>query len=370
MARELTAEALRRWRLRSQRLAPSSREDDASVADVVSRLVGLQAQDETAAALGVRARSRDLTAKGVTLAREEDASIVRTWCMRGTLHLVAADDVPWLLAVFGPVYAERGRRRLADLGFDDAAAAEAVETVRDAIARDGPLTRAGVADALVAAGFDFDPDGQATYHLVRRAGLLGHVCQVAPVAGEVAYGFLDEWVSVDGVPDRESALERLARRYLAGYAPASIADFAAWSGLPLGDVRTGWDRAVASAETVPVDGDAPLLAVEDAGDLDDPAPLRLLPAYDAYLLGYDGRAHAVDEDHARRVHPGGGIIRPTVVDDGHVVATWSLDRSRSTPALSVDPFDSLSEDAVEDLESETADVGRFLDLDIELLLGG
>jgi len=370
VSRRPTPEHLRRARLRAQRLAPPERDDGSTAAAAVAPVVGLQAQDEAAAALGVRARSRGLTADDVERARHDDATLVRTWCMRGTLHLVAVEDVAWLLSVFGPVYVHRGRRRLADLGFDDEAAADAVDAICDAIAAEGPLTREEITGVLVDAGYDFDPDGQGTYHLVRRAGLLGEVCQVAPVAGEQAYGLLAEWAPIDDPPDRDDALGELARRYVDGYGPVSLADFAAWSGLPMADVRAGWAVALDDAVAFDADGDAPTYTSTDLDDLDSPAPLRLLPAYDAYLLGYEDRDHAVDEGHASLVHPGGGIIRRAVVEDGRAVATWSLDRSRSTPLLEVDPFDGLSTDALDALQAEVADVGRFLGIEVELRLAG
>ena len=364
---------VRRARVRAQRLARSDRNGGATVADVLASVVGLQAQDASAAALGVRARSRGLTAEDVRDALWDDRTVVRTGCMRGTLHVVAVDDLSWLLSVFGPVFVHRGRRRLADLGFDDDAADAAVGTIRDALARGGPLTRSEIADVLLDAGFEFDPGGQATYHLIRRAGLLGYVCQVAPIDGEEAFGLLDEWVSVSDPPDRDAALGQLARRYLAGYGPVSLDDFASWSGLPMADVREAWAQAETGAEESEARDDSALIDPndDDGGtweDLDSRDPLRLLPAYDVYLLGYESRDHAVPEEHARQVHPGGGLIRPTVVDDGRAVATWSLDRSRSTPVLTVDPFDALSERAWKELEREADDVGRFLDIEAELRL--
>lgn len=373
MVRPTSSDHVRRARFRAQRLARPERNGGAAVADVVASVVGLQAQDESAAALGVRARSRGLTAEAVQAALWDDRTVVRTGCMRGTLHLVAEADVSWIRSVFGPVFVHRGRRRLSDLGFDDDAADAAVGTIRDALARGGPLTRSEIADVLLDAGFEFDPAGQATYHLIRRAGMLGHVYQVASIDGEEAYGLLDVWASVPDPPDRDAALGELTRRYLAGYGPVSLDDFASWSGLPMADVREGWARATEGVEDAEAGDDSTLPDpnVDDGGtrgDLDSPAPLRLLPAYDAYLLGYESRDHAVPEEHARRVHPGGGVIRPTVVDDGRAVATWSLDRSRSTPVLTVEPFDALSERAWTELETEADDVGRFLDREVELRL--
>jgi hypothetical protein len=111
----------------------------------------------------------------------------------------------------------------------------------------------------------------------------------------------------NAVVDRDAALGELARRYLRGHAPAADIDLAAWSGLPLRDARRGLERA---------------------GDVASPAPgripPRLLPAFDPYLLGWKDRSFAVPDALAKQVHPGGGILRAVVTDDGLVTGTWSL----------------------------------------------
>src|SRR5919202_160971 len=94
MATSLSADQVRRLCLRAQRLDP--RPAAAGVAQVVREVCGVQAQDPAAAALAVRARGAGLTAAGVERARVEERSVVRTWCMRGTLHLVATEDLGWL----------------------------------------------------------------------------------------------------------------------------------------------------------------------------------------------------------------------------------------------------------------------------------
>src|SRR5215212_6532900 len=97
-SRDLSDEGLRRLRTRSQCLASRA----GSALESVTRLVGVQAQDARAAVLNIRARSASIDARAIDTLIGTSRSIVRTWAMRGTLHMLAADDVHWLVKLFGP----------------------------------------------------------------------------------------------------------------------------------------------------------------------------------------------------------------------------------------------------------------------------
>ena len=205
--------------------------------EAVRAVVGVQAQDRRAAFLAVRARAPGASAEAVEHALSGDRTLVRTWAMRGTLHLLAAADLPLALAVFGPLHLARGERRLTQLGLPPAEArAQHGAGGRDRSREEGPLTRHELAERLRARGVPVDPKGQAPIHVVRRAALAGVLCEVGVRGREELYGPIDP----GPLPDRDAAVAELARRYAAAHAPATAADFAAWSGLPAADVRRAW----------------------------------------------------------------------------------------------------------------------------------
>jgi hypothetical protein len=99
-------------------------------------------------------------------------------------------------------------------------------------------------------------------------------------------------------------LDELAGRYYAAHAGATADDLAYWSGLPKRDCRPP--------------GPGP-------STIDDgPVPRVRLPAFDELLLGWRDRTPTVPAQHARAVHPGGGILRPVVLEDGVAIGTWTL----------------------------------------------
>jgi Winged helix DNA-binding domain len=365
---------LRQLRLRAQRLTGRRPGD---VAELVRAVGGLQAQDLPASRLAVRPRSTGVDEAAVRRACDQDRSVVRTWAMRGTLHMVAAEDAGWLVALLGPGFAAGNRRRRLQLGLDDRLCERALEML-PAVLAGGPLSRADLVRALAAKGVQVPPEGQAPAHLVGYAAMRGLVCRGPDLDDDTpSYVPLEEWVGArrggpgdrrggppgDRALDPEEALAELARRYLAGHGPAAPEDLAAWSGLALGRARHAFRLAGDALEQVELDGrrlwapaGVPLPRSRAAGPV-----VRLLGRFDDYLLGWKGRDLILDPRFARRIQAGGGWIHPAVVVDGRVAGTWRARRTDDRLDVSVEPFGGrLPPGTRPGLEEEVADLGRFL----------
>jgi hypothetical protein len=325
-------------RLRAQGLG-EARARDAHGA--VRTALAVQAQDTRSSRLGVRARSEGLTVGDVARACDEERSVVRTWAMRGTLHMLAAEDVRWIVGLLGPAIVRRHANRRAGLGIT----ADVGERILAAVPRvlaDGPLTRAGLMAALAARGIAIDTSGQAPAHAVLLTSASGVTCRGPDrTADEPTYVLLDDWVAAEPPRDRDAALAELARRFRRAYGPADAADLAYWSGMTAGDARRAWALAGPPTTTPPEEG-AP--------------PPRLLPAFDGVLLGHRDRSLLVRPADAPKLTSGSWIL-PTVVADGRVVGTWR----REGEVVRVAPFGGrLPRGSVRALRAEAADVGRFL----------
>ncbi|MFD9099174.1 winged helix DNA-binding domain-containing protein [Streptomyces collinus] len=352
-------ESVRRRRAWAQALAGGVRE--ASAEAVVRRVLALQAQDAIAADLGIRARGRDITAPAVRAAYEDERSIVRGWYLRGTLHTVCSEDARWILALLAPRLLAATGRRYHQLGLHEDLRRRADHLIRQALTTHGPLTRAELTGHLTALGVP--PDGQAPFHLIRHAALTGVLCHGPRRAGEATYVLLDDWLPAGGDDprDADAALAELARRYLAAHAPAGPEDFAVWSGLPVSWARRAWGT-LAQAGAITADGDLTTLAGREGKrayppGTPDAVDVRMLPAYDNYLLAYRSREACVPAAHEADVWPGGGVIRPTVVADGLTVATWA--RRDAGRSITVRTFAPLSPRLQAAVDAETSDVSRF-----------
>ncbi|MEU8625651.1 winged helix DNA-binding domain-containing protein [Streptomyces sp. NPDC048669] len=315
----------------------------ASVPEVLERCLAVQAQDARSAALGIRARGSGLTEADVHQALGAARTVVRGWFMRGTLYLVPARDAVWLRELLAPQLLRRSERRYRELGLGPAELALGERVITEALA-DGPLTRDQLAARMNGAGLQ--ASGQVPFHLVRRSALLGTAC-FGPVRedGSATYALAKDWLSDSAGPSGADAVGELLRRYLEAHGPATVADFATWSGLGLPAVRPVWKRLLAAgvAEPCRVDGrDEYALPAGAPSGLEPTGDVRLLPAYDNYLLGFADRRLSVEPEHARMVWPGGGQISPTAVVDGLVRGVWRRDRTR---AVALDLFDAAPDDA-------------------------
>ena len=369
MAISLSGDQVRLLRMRAQRLTPQPPGTVAGVAPIVKDLCGIQAQDARAATLGVRVRSADLLAADVEYARVQERTIIRTWGQRGTLHLLATEDLGWLLPLFGPVFIAGDRRRREELGLDEDTCARAISVIRDVLASQGALTRAELVEQLAARGIRLT--GQARPHLLYRAALEGIICLGPERGAEPTYVLLNDWVE----PGRatlspEAALAELVLRYLQAYGPATPEDLAAWSGMPISRIRPAWPRIADQLLEVEVAGSPAWMLKTYAAWLDEPptpAPIvRLLPGFDIYLLGYQNRDLAVPRQHAKRINAGGGILHPVLLVDGRAVGIWKSQRKKNHLDVIVEPFDQLAPEVYPGLEVEVTDLARFLEVQASL----
>ncbi|MBB2902675.1 hypothetical protein FHR75_003506 [Kineococcus radiotolerans] len=316
---EVPARDVGSWRLVAQRVVPPL----GSALAVVHHLAAVQAQDLRAAATAVALRTTDATTAGLVAALEA-GEVVRSWPMRGTLHLIAAADLAWVLDLCAGRTVTAARRRRAELGISDADLDAVDTTAREFLATRGRATRA----ELLA---EFERTGQRTaagrgYHLLVHLCLTGTLCQGPPAGREQAFVLTGDWIGPRRAPG--DPLAEWTRRYLRGHGPATPADFATWTKLPLGTARRGFAAVREEFAAVGVEGvehlvhpEVPDLLAAHRAAVRGP---HLLPGFDEFLLGYGDRSAVLPPEHAGRVVPGGnGVFRGTVVDAGTVVGTWT-----------------------------------------------
>jgi DNA glycosylase AlkZ-like len=333
-------------RMTRQGLAARSAADTAGVA---AAAVGLQAQDIGAARLGVRARSTAVDEASVVNAIQRERSAVRTWLMRSTVHLVAAEDLRWMAELYGPVMERNHRTRWRNLGITETVIDTALAHARELLGGRG-LTRHELAAELAARGLELGDDGQAPTHLLAALTARGLTCRGADRGRDATFVLIDDWVP--SAPPPADPLQELARRYFRAFGPATAADFATWSGLPSG-------AAIASIRDELTEVEFDGRRGWTLGRVEPVRAFRLLPMFDNYLLGYRDRTAMLDPGRHLQVYVG-GIIKASVVCDGRVIGIWRLDRAARTAAVRVTPFEPFTRRHRDELDRERADVERFV----------
>ncbi|MET7834614.1 winged helix DNA-binding domain-containing protein [Micromonospora sediminicola] len=335
----------------------------ARVADVVEWFGAMQAQDAASGLWSLGARLPGRTQDDVRAALERREAL-RTWPMRGTVHLVPARDAHWMLAVTGVRALATVAGRWRQLGLTVADGDQAGDVLGEALSGGGRLSRTDCLAALRDAGLD--TTGQRGYHLLWYASQRGITCIAPHVGAEQTFVLLDEWVPDPHRPERDEALAMLAHRYVRGHGPVTRHELARWSGLTVTDATRALALAGDRLAPVEVDGEA---AVVDAALLDAPRTpvddVHTLPGFDEYLLGFKDRSLMLDPAHADAVVPGNnGMFQSTVVRDGRVVGTWKRTLGKSAVTVTVRqlvPFDVALRARV---DAALAGYARFLGLEL------
>ena len=342
----VTSAEVARLRLVAQRVVAPAGAAPTTPLDVVTHLTAVQAQDEPGAVTSIALRIPGGTRDDV-LAAYDRGEIVRSWPMRGTLHTVAAVDLAWMVATMTARPRAAAATRRVDLGLSDADVVRARDLLTTALAGGRSLPRAEALAVWSDAGLA--TTGGRGYHLLAELAHQGVVC-FGPRAGkEHLLVLLEEWVPAPRVLEREEAIAELARRFLRGHGPATVADLARWTGLGLREVRAGIAAGAADLERIDVDGTEHLLDPEVPALLDAcrdaVAGVVLLPGFDEIVLGYADRTATVPAAHADRIVPGAnGVFRPTVLHDGVAVATWRWVGTGRNRRVEATPFTTLDDD--------------------------
>jgi len=344
---------LRRARLRSHRLTAHA----PTIAEAASHMLATQGQEFWGGRWALASRTR-----GAPTVRDVDAAfdrgeIVRSWTMRGTIHVIPARDLAWVLSVTG----ERQGRQVAAVrraeSIDDDEMARTERIARGALAGGNRLTRRELFDVLAAEGLS--TAGQRGYPLLVSLSLRAVVCQgpvVPRAAGPTREQYIvltDEWVTDAASP--ADPLAELFCRYIASHGPAGARDFAWWTGLPLGVSRAAADAASDRLRVAADDGETLFTVAGPAPRLTPAAPeVVALPPFEEYYLSYVDRTVPCAPEFLRAIGPSmNGIVRPILVARGEAVGVWT--HSIAVGRHAEDPIPELfTPDAATDAEVAAA----------------
>ncbi|HEV8633525.1 MAG TPA: winged helix DNA-binding domain-containing protein [Chloroflexota bacterium] len=348
-----------RQRLANQQLVCPRR---AEPGEVVAWLGAVQAQDYPGAKWGLGQRLPGAT-DGVLDRAFDEGAILRTHLLRPTWHFVAPADVRWLLQLTGPRVKAVIRYHDRTLGLDDGLFRRSNAAIAKALEGGKHLTRTELETPLRAAGIG--AKGQTLGHLVMHAELDGVICSGPRRGKQFTYALLEERVPPARAHGRDEALAELVKRYFVSHGPATLHDFAWWSGLTIGDARRGIAMLGSQLVGERVDGLEYWLAPTTAPPM--PETAYLLPNYDEYTIAYRDREVFYDAAQAVAVPRRHNVpFDHAVVVGGRVIGLWRRTFGKGKLAVETQLFVELDEAGRSELRGATERYGRFLGVPVVL----
>jgi hypothetical protein len=332
-----TQEIIRR-RLQNQRLYENMLADPAQV---VAWMGAVQAQDYPGALWALSQRTYQGSDSIVESAIGERA-FIRTWPMRGTLHFIAAQDARWITELCAPrILAGAVARHLRDFQLDEEEFGRSRDALTQALEGGRRLERDEMFRVLNAAGIY--TGANRGYHILWRLAQEGLLCFGPRRGGPQTFVLLAEWIPNPLRLERDEALAELARRYFTSHGPATVQDFAWWSGLTMKDAQSGMEAVRGEFERAEVNGVTYWMPPELSAPAVDSPHALLLPAYDEYTVAYKDRSAILGPAAARREDASSEALQPVMVIDGQVRGTWKRKLKRDSVNLSFSPFSALDE---------------------------
>ena len=361
---ELTWQQVMAWRLQRHQLAKRAPQD--KLIEVVSDMCGLHAQLMSSAELAMWARINDLTPDAVQNALWHDRSLVKTWAMRGTLHVLPAADFPiWQSALSTNAnYRKNSWLKFHGVTLDEIEAI--IEGVKTTLTDQG-ITREqladGIAERMQAPKLrELLRSGWGA--LLKPAAFQGNLCFGPNQGQNITFVRPERWLKQwHSVPVEEAQQEAL-RRYLGAYGPATLEDWTRWFASTPARAKALVKELGDEITTVDVEGTHSLMLVQDVDEAAKATVkehVRLLPAFDPYVVGSSRNSEGLLASAFKdRVHRPQGWISAVLLVDGQMRGVWKHEQKGSRLTVTIEPFEELPAWARAGAEAEAEALAKFL----------
>lgn len=359
----ITPSDIAHLRLRNQRIAGAGL---GTPAEVVAWLGAVQAQDYSGAKWALGQRMQAATDADLDRAFAS-GQILRTHLMRPTWHFVTPSDIRWLLALTAPRVHAANAYMYRKLEVDAEVAKRSNAALETALQGGQQLTRDELREVLRSAGFAVD-DGVRMAYFLMQAELDALICSGPRRGKQFTYALLEERAPQAKLLDRDEALAELAGRYFASRGPATVHDFAKWSGLTIAEARQGLEAVKSRLQLEVVDGRAYWHAPSTSavGVAETSPTAYLLSIYDEYISGYKDRSAIGTAEVGAELSSMGNDLSYLVVVDGQIVGTWKRTLGKDAVGVELNLLTPLSDAASEAVAVTARRYGQFHGLPVVL----
>ncbi|MBS1585599.1 MAG: AlkZ family DNA glycosylase [Bacteroidetes bacterium] len=354
----MTPSDLLKYRLHNQHI---SQRLFTAPGDIVTWLGAVQAQDYSASkwALGLRLQNNTDNDIDKALA---DGSIIRTHVLRPTWHLVPPADVRWMLQLTAPRIKRVAGYMHQLLQLDKKIFTKATKVLVKALEGGACLSRTELVTALDKA--KIATNELRFVNIMMQAELDGIICSGPRIGKQFSYGLLDERVPPAKPLARDEALAKLALRYFTSHGPATLKDFAWWSGLTLADAKDGIEMIKDKVTAIRSQDISYWAATSSLHDKPVNSSVHLLPAFDEYLVSYADRSVALHAIHNKKVVTVNGIFFPVIIVNGKVVGTWKKLQNKRGTNIDLSLFESLAAAKLKAISAAAKNYGKYMGLPV------
>ncbi|HTQ85842.1 MAG TPA: winged helix DNA-binding domain-containing protein [Candidatus Solibacter sp.] len=332
--------------------------------EICRDVCGVQAQVMLAAHLNIAARTRGLSPERIEGALWRERTLVKTLCMRQTVHLLPAEEFHIYAAAVRRSRVAAVERIMARFRITAADREALLGSILE-ILRAGPVANLELTARVrprvsgrVRAWMD------RVWNANRLALVEGLICYGPNLGQQVTFVRVDQWLPRTRPPSESEAKRELLRKYLRAYGPATLRDFSHWSGIPVNEAREPWEASAGERVQVKVEGREASVLREDLRELRAREVMGqrvcLLAAFDPYVLAHAQKEHLVHPRSYKRVFRSLGWVAPVVLVGGSIAGTWTHRLRRGCAEISVQPFGRVSRAVRGGIEEQAEDVARFL----------
>lgn len=327
--------------------------------DIVKWLGAVQAQDYLGSlwAIGLRLKRNMETDVEAAIANK---TIVRSWPMRGTLHFVAADDLRWMLEFLTPRIIQRSAGLYKEQELDKNVFMKCRKSLTAAFLKEPQLPRNEVYSVLEAA--KISTSNQRGLHILGHLAQEGFICFGPRKGKQQTFVLLDEWLPSVNSITKDEALAKLAITYFQSHGPATMHDFAWWSGLTIAESKTAINSVRSQLIEIEFDNRSYIM-VAGQKIKKSISGIALLPDYDEYFVAYKDRRIGFNPKTIKKVSSSGnGIFFPVLLRDGHMYGTWKRTINKDLLSIEINSFLPLPAPEISVLKKCASKMGKFLDM--------
>jgi len=345
------------------------------VEKVVSDTCGLHAQAAQTPYISLWNRVEGFEHGMLDEALYKAKTLVKIWCMRGTLHVIPSSELPIYNKALKKMWFEQ-HGHLKDR--PEWLSIEEIENIVYPkileVLSDRPLRRqelkAKVCSLLRSESKPYETLFSAWGGILKETCYEGLTVHAQPCGAESCFARLDKWLpnlNLDSI-DEEEAKEKLFLKYLSGYGPASVQDFTSWSGLLASDIRKTLENIASELEELEIEGVKGRFWIQKRDykmlmqtDLDEKSPVLLLPKFDSFVMGHKDRTRIIQREFMKRVYrPPAGDVAATILVNYSIVGTWRHEKTKNSVTVSILPFQKLKKEDLKEIKSAAEDFSQFI----------